>query len=160
MLPLSLVASGEAADGVPATVEAPGVPLSDAVVSVEGSVAEVDEPQAASTMLTHNMTVMNIELRIESLLVDVVRCFEGCSPAAEYHSSGRCLWIARLISRRLYRRLLSADSMIGSGTGQYEQTFEHVRMTRPFCSPACNAAGGAFFPCAEIENGEVRLHQC
>jgi hypothetical protein len=82
-----LVAAVEAADGVPATGVAPGVLLSEVVVSVDGSVADVDEPQAARIMLTQSITTTKIDLRMESLLAHRVRTSDGRIPAAEYHSS-------------------------------------------------------------------------
>lgn len=49
---------------LPPLVAAGGVLLSNAVVAVEGSVADVDDPQAASTMLTQSIATINTDLRI------------------------------------------------------------------------------------------------
>lgn len=78
---LATVAAAKVAAGVPLS----GVALDEVVVSVDGKVADVDEPHAATMMLTQSNTAIATDLRIISPLTLKVISAVRDAPAAEYH---------------------------------------------------------------------------
>jgi hypothetical protein len=59
--------------------------LDDVVVSVDGKVADVDEPQAAAMMLTPSSITINTDRRINTSFTFRLRLSVPGLPAAEYH---------------------------------------------------------------------------
>jgi ATP phosphoribosyltransferase len=79
-----IVEAGVPLSGV-ALVDVPGLALDAAIVSVDGSVADVDEPHAATMTLTQSNTAINTGLRIKSPFDVNVSSSALDTPAAEYH---------------------------------------------------------------------------
>jgi hypothetical protein len=83
-----LVAANVAA-GVPLVGDALGDELGlapeDVVVSVDGRVADVEEPQAEATMLTQSSIAINTDRRIFSPFIFGFRLYAPGMPDAEYH---------------------------------------------------------------------------
>ncbi|HVB65600.1 MAG TPA: hypothetical protein VNE17_12765 [Nitrolancea sp.] len=78
---LATVVGARVAAGVPLC----GVALDEVVVSVDGNVADVDEPHAATMMLTQSNTAIATDLRIISPLRLRVLSAVRDALAAEYH---------------------------------------------------------------------------